>query len=400
MQELLWLLLPVAAASGWWTARRVARKSEDETSPAFTSDYLKGLNYLLNEQTDKAIEVFIRMLEVNSDTVETHLALGSLFRRRGEVDRAIRIHQNLIARPTLTTEQRGQALLELAEDYMRAGLLDRAENLFLELIEMSLHNRAALWQLLDIYQQEKDWDKAIAVARRLEAETGKSLEPIVAQFYCEMAQRLLAAGDFDAAQRLLIQALNSDDRCVRASLLMGELERKRGNCSAALQAYQQVNAQDIEFSPEVVDPLISCYKELGQHEELVVYLRRIVGRYPAVITVLRLAELIKSQEGEEVAERFMLSQQRSNPSLRGLHWIIHTQAIQLTDGAVGESLTLIDELTDKMVDTMPGYHCQQCGFDAKTIYWQCPSCKSWNTVKPVKGVDSDNTAVTKQVNNG
>lgn len=390
MQDLVWLLLlPVAAASGWWVASRSYRRGKEQVAPEFTSDYIKGLNYLLNEQTDKAIELFIRMLEVNSDTVETHLALGSLFRRRGEVDRAIRIHQNLIARPTLTTEQRGLALLELADDYMRAGLLDRAENLFLELIELNLHNSAALWHLLDIYQQEKEWDKAIAVAHRIESDAGKPMDSIVAQYCCELAERSLDHDDYGEAVSLLHRALESDRNCVRASLLIGRLERERGNCGEALKAYQQVLQQDVEFTPEVVDPLISCYTEMGKSEEIPSFLNQIVEAYPAVKSVLRLAELLEKREGREAAEQFMLQQQRSTPSLRGLRWVIHAQLDRAVEQDGRAGLQLLDDLTGKLIEGLPSYHCQQCGFDAKRIYWQCPSCKRWNTVKPVKGVGSD-----------
>ena len=157
-QDLLWLLLPLAAASGWLAARFEYRRNAAKQLD-LPSAYFQGLNFLLNEQPDKAIEIFIRVLEVNSDTVETHLALGNLFRRRGEVERAIRVHQNLIARPTLGKEQRSQALLEPGQDYFKAGLFDRAENLFLELAEIRAHSEQALALLRHIYQQEKEWEK-------------------------------------------------------------------------------------------------------------------------------------------------------------------------------------------------------------------------------------------------
>ncbi|NNF96569.1 MAG: tetratricopeptide repeat protein, partial [Halobacteria archaeon] len=187
MLEILFFLLPIAALSGWWLGRRSKARRQEESSLELPSSYLRGLNYLLNEQQDKAIDLFIQLLDVDNDTVETHLALGSLFRRRGEVDRAIRIHQNLIARPTLSKEQRMQALFELGQDYMRAGLLDRAETLLGELIGNEPHTVAALQHLLDIYQQEKDWDKAIQIAQRLESRTGQSKRNLIAQYYCEKA---------------------------------------------------------------------------------------------------------------------------------------------------------------------------------------------------------------------
>ena len=207
---LLWLLLPLAALSGWWAAWRSMKAAASEGQKRIHPEYFKGLNFVLNEQPDKAIEVFIRMLEVDSETVETHLALGNLFRRRGEVDRAIRIHQNLIARPTLDREQRAMALLELGMDYMRSGLLDRAEGLFKELVETGSHSIQAYSELLEIYQQEKEWDNAISIARKLELVSGKSLGPVIAQFYCEKAYNDLSQGDIKQARDCIRRALNID----------------------------------------------------------------------------------------------------------------------------------------------------------------------------------------------
>ncbi len=387
MPDLLWLLLPVAAASGWWMARRGGARRQEGSSSEFTSDYLKGLNYLLNEQTDKAIEVFIHMLEVNSDTVETHLALGSLFRRRGEVDRAIRIHQNLIARPTLSREQRAQALLELAEDYMRAGLLDRAENLFLELIEMNLYGTVALWSLIDIYQQEKDWDKAIAVAQRLESETGKSMAPTIAQYYCELAAQAWSRRERERAMQMTRRALASDWRCVRASILEAELFAAEGDDRNALGAYRRVQEQDLEFVPEVIDAMVACYSRLGRADQLIDVLQGLVREYPAVKPTLALAESLRSRQGEHDALEFIVASQRQHPSLPGLNWLLKQELEQ--GGEDEDVLRMLSDLTEHLVGEMPGYHCRQCGFQGKSLHWQCPSCKSWNTVKPISGIDAE-----------
>jgi len=208
--NLLWLLLPVAALSGWWIGWRTRNSKIKHTSKLLHPEYFKGLNFVLNEQPDKAIEVFIRMLEVDSETVETHLALGNLFRRRGEVDRAIRIHQNLIARPTLSREQRTHAVLELGMDYMRSGLLDRAEGLFLELIDSGSHLNQAYTELLEVYQQEKDWERAINIARKLEAVSVDSSSSIIAQFYCEGADAALKEGNVRVVKEQLRRAMRFD----------------------------------------------------------------------------------------------------------------------------------------------------------------------------------------------
>ena len=388
MYDLLWLLLPVAAASGWIMAKRSLQKTNQSRSRDFSSDYFQGLNFLLNEQPDKAIEVFIRMLEVDSDTVETHLALGNLFRRRGEVDRAIRIHQNLIARPTLSKMQRSAALLELGQDYMRAGWLDRAESLFDELLENNLHTLPALRHLLDIYQQEKEWDKAITVARRLDNESGQTMKPMIAQFHCEQAEAALKKGDENIAGQLLKRALGYDKRCVRASLLQGRMAMRADNCKAALKAFRQVEEQDIEYLPEILDQVQQCYLKLDSVESFKEYLRGIIGRYSGATPVLMLADLLSSTQGDVVAAEFVTEQVRKRPSIRGLGRLIDLNLSNST-GKGKEDLQILRDLVQQLLSNKPIYKCSHCGFAGKSLHWQCPGCKEWNTVKPIHGIEGE-----------
>ncbi len=223
MMELLWLLLPVAAASGWWAAKREPVR-EREPPPGGT-EYFQGLNYLLNDKPDKAIEVLSRLAEVDRDTAETQMTLGSLFRRRGEVDRAIRIHSNLIAKMALTHQQRNHAVLELGEDYLRAGLFDRAESLFRELVQQTDYTVVALERLVAIYEREKDWQQAIVYCERLEHMTGRSLKEQIANYYCELAE--VARNKRAEAQVFLAQALGQ--RFGDLTDYLGLTNRSRGN---------------------------------------------------------------------------------------------------------------------------------------------------------------------------
>src|SRR3990172_1959632 len=252
---LLWLLLPLAALSGWWAAWRSMKAAASEGQKRIHPEYFKGLNFVLNEQPDKAIEVFIRMLEVDSETVETHLALGNLFRRRGEVDRAIRIHQNLIARPTLSRDERSVAMLELGMDYMRSGLFDRAENLFKEVVESGSHTIQAYTELLDIYQQEKDWDNAINSARRLENVSGQKFNQIIAHFYCEKAEEMRARKEEREVRDNLHKAISIDPECVRASILEAELIYEEGKYKQAIRAYKRIEKQNPDYLSEVIIPI-------------------------------------------------------------------------------------------------------------------------------------------------
>ncbi|WP_275096973.1 lipopolysaccharide assembly protein LapB [Sedimenticola hydrogenitrophicus] len=385
MMELFWLLLPVAAASGWWAAKRSTSRQEvavAERSPG----YFSGLNYLLNEQPDKAIDVFIKMLEVDSDTVETHLALGNLFRRRGEVDRAIRIHQNLIARPMLNREQRGQALLELGQDYMKAGLFDRAESLFNELGEMNMFQAQALENLLTIYQQEKDWDKCLQVARRLGQRTGKARRTECAHYYCELAEEARHRKDLTRAAQLLRKAQLSDDGCVRATILQGEIEAASGSPKSALRTLRQVEKQDPAYLSEVLPAILECYRELGNRAELGKYLRQLYERHHTVSSVLALSDFIQEDKGEEAAIRFLAGHLQDHPNLGGLDRLVGLSLrAGKSDGL--ESLPILQQILNKLLENRPAYQCVSCGFTAKTMHWQCPSCKSWSSIKPRDEID-------------
>ena len=387
MLELFWLLLPVAALSGWVIGRRGATEPAGRGRP-LQQEYFQGLNYLLSEQPDKAIEVFTRMVEVDADTAETHLALGSLFRRRGEVDRAIRIHQNLIARPSLDRRLRAYALLQLGEDYMRAGLLDRAESLFEQVVDSGMHVDAALRQLLVVYQQQKDWQEAIATASRMSTRAAReAAAPLVAQFYCELAEEAHARGDLVAVRQHLKQALSRHPGCVRASILLGDLEHQQGHQRAAIRAYQRVREQDPEFLPEVLAPMLECYRELKQPQAMMAYLQEIAPEQRGSAPMLMLAELIRENDGERAAVAYLSEQLQQHPSVRGLE-----RLVAYAEDAVSEPdphLQTLRELFAELLKARPTYECRQCGFTGKSLYWQCPSCRSWASVKAITGIKGE-----------
>ncbi len=384
--EALLLLLPVAAFSGWLIGRRSKSVKAERSHTDIPSDYLKGMNYLLNEQPDKAIDTFIQMLDVDSNTVETHLALGGLFRRRGEVDRAIRIHQNLIARPTLKKDERIQALFELGQDYMRAGLLDRAETLLSELADSDQRHHSALKLLLDIYQQEKEWQNAIQVAKKYELRMGKDLGASIAQFYCELAEQVRAQGEPLRALKLLKRALNEERSCVRASLLEADIEISAGDAKSALRAAQRVEQQDADFIPEALPLIKRCYQVLGRKDEFRRYLQRLLDNHSSIAVVLELAELIQEAEGEEAAEKFVTEFLKHTPSVFGIERLIDLN-LERVKNEVKDKLLVLKNVTGDVLKNKPMYQCHHCGFNGRTLHWQCPGCKCWNTVKPVQGVE-------------
>lgn len=379
------LLLPIAAASGWWAAKASNARYIKENIRQLHPDYFKGLNYVLNEQPDKAIEIFIRMLEVDSETIETHFALGSLFRRRGEVDRAIRIHQNLIARPDMNSRHKAQALLELGLDYMRLGILDRAEGLFSELLILDVFKTQAQTRLLDIYQQEKDWPKAITIARQLELHSGKRLEPVTAQFYCELATIELNKSDSKLAANNLKKALNLDPKCVRASMMEAQMKKSAGDYRAAISAYRRIENQDPDYLSEVVPQMKDCYFSLNAQEKYTDYLKHVLMEHGGITALLYLTDAIADNNGEEEAIRFLSDELRKRPTVRGVNHLMK-YIISRADGELHKNLATIKELTAQLIAQKPVYKCNVCGFNAKFLHWYCPGCKNWNTVKPVQGV--------------
>jgi lipopolysaccharide biosynthesis regulator YciM len=382
--ELLWLLLPVAAASGWYAGRREGRRTSTRTGDreSLPEAYFRGLNFLLNEQQDKAIEVFIKMLEVNSETVETHLALGNLFRRRGEVERAIRIHQNLIARPALDREQRSLALLELGQDYLKAGLFDRAENLFTELVENRMHGDQSLRLLLHIYQQEKEWDKAITTGQRLSRLTGQPMDEVIAHYHCELAQTAMDAKDYRVARHQLRKALSSDSKSVRASILLGDLEAAERRDPEAIRAWKRVEEQDPRFLGEVAHRIAEAYHRLNDVQGLYEYFQGAKERERVVPMMLELVNLIRDRDGIDAAEIFVVEWLRRHPSVQGLKRLIELNMLQ-AEGRAREDLVLLLGIIEKLAQQQQGYACQQCGFRGRSLYWMCPSCSQWNTIKPV-----------------
>ncbi len=386
MLQYLFSLLPVAAGCGWYMGRK---KTKNETpgrlSFKMRRDYFKGLNYLINEQPDKAVDVFIKLLEVDSDTVETHLALGSLFRRRGEVERAIRIHQNIIARPNLAAPQRLQALSELAQDYLRAGVLDRAERLFLELIEVGEKNQSSYRFLLNIYQQEKDWQKAIEISQKLQS-LGEPMGTLIAQYHCEMTEKLMAAGQTNEALAHLKKAQSCDSTCVRASVIRGQIEFENKNYKAAILSYQKVIQQDMAYLSEVINPLMESYRKLEAEDKMMNYFRQCLAKNPHISLVLAISNYLQRSQSDEHAVDFIAEQIQNQPSLPGLKHLVKSY-LKKASSATQQKLIVINDLIDRLLDDVPIYRCGQCGFSSKSLYWLCPSCHSWSSIKPIQGYE-------------
>ena len=375
------LLLPAAAASGWLVGRRGGERHSDSQVSRLSTTYFRGLNYLLNEQPDKAIEVFLRIAELDKDTFETQVALGHLFRRRGEVDRAIRLHQALVQRPDLSDQQKVQALLALGEDYMRSGLLDRAETVFSDLVRLDMRAPQALKHLIGIYQAERDWAKAIENATRFEEITGEPMGKLIAQFECELADRHRAAGETDAARAAVARAYQADANSVRAGILEGRIELDDGNDAAAIRAFERVARIDPDYLPEILPQLLPCYERVGDSPGARNFLAEMTEHYRGVAPVLALTRMVEAEEGVPSAREYLAQQLKDRPSVRGEAALID---LTLADG--GDPVATLEDLkhiTDQLLVRNPSYRCNRCGFGARAHHWQCPSCKEWGSIKPL-----------------
>lgn len=383
MIELLFLLLPVAAASGWWIGRRDGRTRRVPT-PATHPAFLRGLNYLLDEQPDKAIDVFLELAEVDGETVETHLALGSLFRRRGEADRAIRIHQNLISRNTLSPEQRGYALFELGQDYMRAGLFDRAELLFQELASLGLQQERALRGLLDIYQQERDWVHCLEIAERLKPFSERPLDPEIAHYHCELAEEARRRTDADAARQHLAHAQEVDPKCARATIIAGQMALAEGDHESAVALFQRVADQGANYLPEVLPGLIQALTDLGRGD-LIAVLESLAARHPSPSIILALSDALLRERGPEAALAVLTDYLARHVDLAALERLLDLESRQ-AKGAHGDGhrCRVVHEVVRHLLVRQPAYQCDHCGFTARAVHWQCPSCKRWGSVQPLQ----------------
>jgi len=378
-------LLILAAGIGW-AYERLGRERDNQPPAPISADYIRGLNLVLNRKTDEALELFIQMAKVDDETLETHFALGHLFRRRGEVDRAIRVHQNLIARPGLSEAQRHQALFALAEDYLGAGLFDRAETLFSELRTSQTLAQQALEKLIDIYEREREWEKAIDAYRQLERHTSEK-SPRVAHYYCELAEQARVSGDVARAEDYLKQSANSESGALRGTLIRAELARSEGRSADAIRLYQQVVDADPRFLTEILPPLRECYEHTGAAAGFDEYVTRLVAKKPALEKDLAYAaivgELVDSNALARCVESFVLGNDIlahlvDAEELRAAGAERKTQAVQ----------RIIRGLR-KLALSSARYRCTNCGYASRKLFWHCPSCKQWESVRPTQSFQYD-----------
>lgn len=386
--EYWWLLaLPLFFSLGW-VAARIDIKHLQSESRAMPRAYFRGLNFLLNEQQDQAIESFIEVVRADPETVELHFALGNLFRRRGEVERAIRMHENLLSRTDIDPEKRLGAQFELGQDYLKAGLLDRAEDIFTSLQSGAL-GESARKHLLEIYEQERDWEKAIDIARQLSATSPTSFQKEIAQFYCERAAAEIARSELDAARQHLGEALATSRACARANLMLGDMETQAGNHEQAIRYWKLVETQNPAYLPLTADRLFNAYRHLNNLADALLLLRGYLSRNPSIDLLSATFQASLEHEGARAAYELVRDELRRNPSLLGLNKLLEAALLD-APAERRQDIGLAKNLIHQHSQRLALYRCDSCGFKARTFHWHCPACGGWETFPPKRTEDQEN----------
>lgn len=378
--ELWWLLgIPAFFLLGWIAARVDINQLLSE-SRSLPRSYFTGLNFLLNEQPDKAIDAFIEIVKLDPETADMHFALGNLFRRRGETERAIRVHQNLLARPDLPREQKEQAAFELGQDYLKAGLLDRAEETFngLMLSQYSVQARRAL---LEIFQREKEWRRAIEAALGLQESGAGARQKEIAQFYCELAHDALVHLHPADALILLEKALQTDRKNVRAILLTGDALLAQHDVEGALLAWRRVEQQSVPHVALVAQRLMDGYSKVGRPLEGLNLLKSYLEQASSIDLIEVVFKAVIELEGVDAAKQLVSTELRRTPTLLGLDKLLEARLLDAPASIMSE-LSMVKNLVHGYTQKLARYQCSHCGFKARQFYWQCPGCSRWETYPP------------------
>ena len=382
----------ILAATGW----ALGYFGERDDQPPLNIDYLKGLNFLLNEQTDQAVEHFLKMVRVDNTTIETHFALGNLFRKRGEVNRAIRIHQNIIARPDISDEQRDQAFYSLAKDYLHAGLFDRAEVLFIRLNDKSEFKSESLKNLISIYEQEKEWSKAIEIAKKLnKLYYDDSLDMQISHYHCESAEEAIDEKNYDKAITCLNSVNSRNNKTLRIELIFAKLNAIQGYEKKAVDIYFNILKQNNYFVAEALPLVFNIFKNQNTLQEFDKKLNSVINQKPKISNLIAYTALASNIEYSKSIDNCIEDYIRSDEALS--EFINVNDIFQSELDIKDSSIKKIKHGLMVLANNNPRYQCNECGFSSQKLLWQCPSCKAWETQRPFLSVKFDSLLVRKVI---
>lgn len=387
MLEFLFLLLPIAVSYGWYMGRKNMQENQKEKANFFSKKHLTGINFLFSNQKNKVIDVFLDMLKEETTAIEAHLTLGNIFRSQGEVDRAIHIHQLLMKNTLLTFKQRLLAIHQLGLDYMAAGFYDRAEDIFNQLVAEDDFSVSALSLLLQIHQLTSEWLKAIEVAEKL-IKLGKEHRRVeITHFYCELALQAMRIGNITRALLFLKKGEVADKNSARVSLMRGSIYMAQKDYADAVSELTLVLDQDREMVTETLPMLKTCYQKLEQPNAWSNFLKRCVEKKTGSLAEILLIDIIEQEQGPKEAQDYINQQLRLNPTMRMFHKLMNFHISEAEEGYAKESLETLRDIFNEQIQTKPRYHCHKCGFTSHNLYWHCLSCKSWASVKPIRGLN-------------
>ncbi len=384
--DLLWFLLPVAAAGGWLAARRgqVGKASQFWD---YSQQFHEGMGELLSEQhADK--KLFSTFTDGETDAAETHSALGSLYRRRGEFERAILIHKSITERTDLDHEVRASAQLELARDYEMGGLLDRSESTFRSLIKRGIRLEESYDALLQLHEREQDWLQAIQLALQCQLDTGRDVAPQVAHYYCELAETAVQSADLPNAASHLQLALQHWPQCARAHIQLASMALVAEQYRQAIEHFDKVEELDASLMPVIIESRFKALKGAGDVVALKAFVLRIQAQKNAYSVVRTTRKVLAELVDEQVADRFFKDQILKRPSLKGLRDWAHDQ-LALSKPGERDKVQVICSLLDQVMEDKPGFRCRSCGFQGNVMHWRCPGCASWDSVSTIIGVEGE-----------
>ncbi|MFK7860228.1 MAG: tetratricopeptide repeat protein [Granulosicoccus sp.] len=384
--DLLWFLLPVAAAGGWLAARQ----SDGGKASRFwdySQQFHEELGQLLSEK-EADQQLFDTFTHGDRDAAETHIALGNLYRRRGEFERAIRIHESIMEKPDLDAEVRALARFELASDFDGAGLLDRAEEALHGLIKSDHKRVEAYDNLLQLHERQQDWLQAIKVALQCEIDTGKDLSQSVAHYHCELADIEITSDDPAEALRLLNLALGHWSECARAHIQLAGMALKASRYPEAISHYDKVEKLEPALMPVIIEKRFAALRGAGDLQSLKEFVSRIQSQRNAYSVIRTTREVIADLVDETTADRFFKDQILKRPSLKGLRDWAHDQ-LALSKPGERDKVQIICNLLDQVMEDKPTYRCRSCGFQGNVMHWRCPGCACWDTVSTIIGVEGE-----------
>jgi len=389
MLELLFLLLPIAMGYGWFMGRNSIKQNTHTEKQDLSIKYSTGLNYLLSNQQDKAIDYLIEALKVEDDTVEAHFALANLFRKRGELDRALKVHEHLVRQKDIPSKEKRQAFFELGKDFLSAGLFDRAESMFLKLHKSKQFGLKSLNYLMQIYQSTKDWEQGIALQKIIVKTQDKKLLHNLANFYCELATDALEKEEFLDVKELLEKALEHDPNSCRANWLLAKVYQQHEQYEQACNCYKDVYYQDAEFFPDVIENMHACYKNLDAEDEFYKFIKKVYDESSSTSALITYLDHVENVHGTAKAKEFILMALKRRPTIRGFKHFVKMQMSLSEDDQNKDQLEMIRELISAYINVKHRYSCRTCGFNSSTHYWSCPSCHDWEQLKPVRGLEGE-----------